>query len=48
VECECANQLADYKVVSFASSLGYSLDTRTGATDEGRILRLYRHVKSIR
>jgi hypothetical protein len=48
VECECANQLADYKVVSFASSFGYSLDTRTDTTCEGSILRLYRHVKSIK
>jgi hypothetical protein len=47
-ECEYANQLADYKVVSFVSSFGYSLDTRTSTTCEGSILRLFRHVKSIR
>jgi hypothetical protein len=47
-ECEFVNQLADHQAIPFSSSHLHSLDTCTSATNEGRILRLYRHVKSIR
>ena len=47
MECEFANQLADHGAIPFHSSHLHSLDTRTSATNEGRILRLYRHIKSI-